>query len=205
MSSWGFLLAPEWAIYFTFPNQLSPDSCQPAEIRRKRKKMKPCQFSAHLLKPQAPVPFSCYWAVEKLIYDSRKNPHCQSEHSLLTLAKRSDLKYTVVMCHWFFILKIYLLMRRWSFYVWEKSINRDCTHKRTNMEIKKHCKCKFSDQRNLIYRFSNEKTQSQSTAKKKNGLLCTVCKYFRNVINIQKSQLTNRNVAMLATCIDCTG
>lgn len=35
------------------------------------------------------------------------------------------------------------------------------------MEIKKHCKYKFSDQHNLIYRFSNEKTQSQSTAKKK--------------------------------------
>lgn len=35
-------------------------------------------------------------------------------------------------------------------------------------------------------------------------LVCTVCKYFRNVFNIQKSQLTNMNVAVLATCIDCT-
>lgn len=35
------------------------------------------------------------------------------------------------------------------------------------MEIKKHCKYKFSDQCNLIYRLSNEKTQSVNCQKKK--------------------------------------
>lgn len=79
-------------------------------------------------------------AAEKLIYNSRKPLQWESEHSILILAKCSDLKYTVMMYHWFFILKINLLMRRWSFYVWEKTINRDCTDKNINVEIKKHCK-----------------------------------------------------------------